>query len=360
MKTYRVGIIGLGRMGSTIDDEGHSREPYSIAACCRASDRLTLAAGADLQAEKRDAFRDRWGVDAVYEDYRMMVEKEELDLVAVCTTASGLQKPANEAPDAGFRGDSHAELTVSLANLGVPMLYVEKAMASSLAQADVILEAVKKNGTVFNTGVLRRFDSAYHAVRDAIATGEIGEPLAVVHFAPSTLMHGHIHSIDTVSFLLGDPSIEAVRGDLLPRDLRIENDHLARDPNAVYQLRFSNEVEACSISAGGWEFEVIGTAGTIRSINNGAGTLLRKPGAMVGRRQGWDEVGFPNQKPLSPVVMCLEDLVSAYETGQPTLGHVDIAHHVTEACFGVAESHRNGGTWIDLPLQDRGLYIFHV
>ena len=29
MQTYRVGIIGLGRMGSTIDDEGHSPLPYS-------------------------------------------------------------------------------------------------------------------------------------------------------------------------------------------------------------------------------------------------------------------------------------------------------------------------------------------
>ena len=29
---YRVGIIGLGRMGSTIDDEGHAQLPYSIAA----------------------------------------------------------------------------------------------------------------------------------------------------------------------------------------------------------------------------------------------------------------------------------------------------------------------------------------
>ena len=347
-------------MGSTIDDEGHSREPYSIAAACRATERLTVAAGADLRAERRDAFRDRWGVEALYEDYMEMVEKEKPDLVAVCTTASGLQKPANEAPDSSFRGDSHAELTIALANAGVPMLYVEKAMASSMAQADAILDAVKRNETVINTGVLRRFDESYHAVRDAISSGEIGEPKAVVHFAPSSLMHGHIHSIDTVSFLLGDPKITAVRGELLPRNLQIEDHHLARDPNAIYQLRFENGVEACSIAAGEWEFEVIGTAGTVRSINNGAGTTLRKPGAMVGRRQSWDVVPFSCKSPKSPVVSCLEDLVSAFEAGYPTLGHVDVAHHITEACFAVAESHREGGIWIDLPLQERGLYIFHV
>ena len=56
MKTYRVGIIGLGRMGSTIDDEGHAVKPYSVAACCEVIDRLELVAGSDLQADKRGGF----------------------------------------------------------------------------------------------------------------------------------------------------------------------------------------------------------------------------------------------------------------------------------------------------------------
>ena len=360
MKTYRVGIIGLGRMGSTIDDEGHATQPYSIAACCAAVDQLELVAGADLQADKRVAFSKRWGVEAVYEKYREMVDRESLDLVAVCTTASGLFKPAKKAPDAHFRGDSHADLAVSLAHAGVPMLYVEKAMASSMARADEILKAVKVNGTVFNTGVLRRFNTSYQAVRRAIAEGEIGEPRAAIHYAATSLMHGHIHSIDTLSFLLGDPKIEAVRGELLPRALAIENDHLAFDPKATYQLRFEKGVEAWSIPAAGWEFEIIGTTGCIRSINNGDGIQLRKAGAMVGKRQGWDDATVAPVARKSHVVSCLEDLIDAYQQGRATLGHVEIAHHITEACLAVAESHRQGSTWVDLPLEKRDLYIFHI
>jgi len=50
-------------MGSTIDDEGHSHLPYSIAASARASSRLELAAGCDLLAERRKDFTDQgWGV----------------------------------------------------------------------------------------------------------------------------------------------------------------------------------------------------------------------------------------------------------------------------------------------------------
>ena len=135
MGKYRVGIIGLGRMGSTIDDEGHSQLPYSVAASCAASPRLETVAGADILPDKREAFGERWGVGALYDDFAEMVEEERPDLVAVCTAAC-LPKPANRAPDKAFRGDSHAELTVALAEAGVPMLYVEKAMASSMGAAD--------------------------------------------------------------------------------------------------------------------------------------------------------------------------------------------------------------------------------
>ena len=78
MKTYRAAIVGLGRMGSTIDEEvvGYPSItlPYSVAASCLASDRLELVAGSDLLEEKRVAFGTKWGVDALYEDYLEMIE----------------------------------------------------------------------------------------------------------------------------------------------------------------------------------------------------------------------------------------------------------------------------------------------
>ena len=359
MKHYRVGIVGLGRMGSTIDDEGHTDQPYSIAAACRASERLEVVAGADLRAERREAFGARWGVPALYPDYRQMVAQEAPDLVAVCTTASGLQKPAAEAPNAEFRGDSHAELTVALAQAGVPMLYVEKAMASSAQMAEAARAACERHGTLFNTGVLRRFDNRYQALREAVAAGVIGEPRAAVHFAATNLMHGHVHSIDTLSYLLGDPPLEAVRGELIPRQQRIVGNHVPRDPNATFQLRFAGGVEAWSVPEGEWEFEVLGTEGSVRSLNNGDGVTLRRT-TRATRRPAWSEEPLSLPAPVSPVVACLEDLAEAYESGRPTLSPVDLSARIVEACVAVAESHRQGGTWVQLPLAQRNLYIFHV
>ena len=358
MKTYRVGVLGLGRMGSYIDDQQPNSDlPYSIANSTLASERLELAAGCDLLADRRSGFAERYGVP-VYEDYAEMVRRESPDIVAVCTTATGLQKPGNEAPSLEFRGDAHADLTVALADLGVPMLFVEKAVACSMRRCDELRDAVKRNGTLFNSGVLRRFDVRYDPVREAVLKGEIGDPVAVVHYAQSSLLHGHIHSIDTLSWLIGDPAITQVRGELDPRDLHIENSFIPHDPLGTYELLFETGVRGWSVPAGNWQFEVLGTEGMVRSLDNGAGAVMRRREGED--RYGWEGCELPKSPPKSATVSCLEDLVEAFENAGPTRGHVDVTHHITEATLAVAESHRRGGSWVDLPIADRDLYVFHV
>jgi len=346
MSTYRVAIIGLGRMGSTIDEEVVDYPavalPYSIAACCAHSDRLELVAGADLLAEKRDAFGEKWGTKALYEDYVEMIEKEKPDLVAVCT-----------------KGENHAELGAAVAELGVPMLYLEKAMACSMAEADLVRDACLKNKTVFNTGVLRRFDVRYKVVQEAIERGDIGKPIAAVHYAATNLLHGHIHSMDTLSYLLGDPTITRVQGEL--RTGEIVNNRIDKDPNATYRMMFDNGVEAWSVPAGHWEFEVLGSEGTIRTFNNGVERSLRRLGEPVGvkKRRMLETFPLSDVTNMSSVLSCLYDLLDAYEEKRQTLGHIEVTHHITEACLAVAQSHRDGG-WVDLPGVDRDLYVYHV
>lgn len=339
-KIYRVAIIGLGRMGSTIDDEFPDRSPpYSVAASCRASDRLQVVAGADIDPEKRSAFGQRWGVSALYEDYKAMISQEGPDIVAVCT-----------------RGHLHAPMATYAAEEGVMAIFCEKAIACSMEEADALRKAVIGNGVLFNSAVLRRFDLRYHQARDIIRQGDIGEPQAAVHYASTNLLHGHIHSIDTLSFLLDDPKVESIWGELHSIDHKIPDNRLDEDPYGIFQLTFASGVAATSVPAGNWEFEVLGDRGSVRLQNNGTGLLLRQTGSGKAR--------VSNVVPVDPVPehsatqFCLEDLVLAHEQGRDTLGPVDIAHHLTEVCLALAESHRQGRR-ISLPLQNRSLYIFH-
>lgn len=347
MQTCRVGIIGLGRMGSTICDEvvGYPafKLPYSIAGACIESEHLDLACGCDLLPDKRAAFTRKWGCEAVYADYLEMIEQERPDMVAICT-----------------RAENHAELAVNVANAGVPMIYLEKAMACSMAEADAIKQACEAHGTVINTGVLRRFGDHYQRVRALIAEGSIGQPRAVVQMSGGTLMHSHIHAVDLAMFLLGDPQAVRVRGELRPRDIEITKGRLDQDPAATYQIEFEDGAEGWHVPHGSYDVDVIGADGMISIMNNGMDFSWRRPEEPPGK---WPRF---RQEPLdigirrSATVACLEDLVDAHQAGRPSLNNVEVAHHATEICLAVAESHRRGGRWIELPLTDRELYVYHV
>jgi predicted dehydrogenase len=236
------------------------------------------------------------------------------------------------------------------------MLYVEKAMACSMRRADEIRVAIEANDCALNTGVLRRFDNRYEPLRDVVLGGRIGEVKVAVHYAPSSLLHGHIHSMDTVSWLLGDPGIDQVRGQFDDADYVIEGNHVPFDPRATYQLRFDGGVDAWSLPAAYWEFEILGTKGSIRSFNNGTSSQLR----LATEGGGWDEVPLAPVTPTSTVVSCLEDLVDSFEAGRRTRGHVEITHQITQACLAVAESHRQSGRWMEPAEVDPDLYVFHI
>ena len=347
MKTYRLGIIGLGRMGSTICDEivGYPAFalPYSIAASARASDRLELACGCDLLPAKREAFHERWGTTALYEDYRQMIAQERPDMVAICT-----------------RGENHAELGLAVAEMGVPMLYLEKAMACSMAEADALRDAIVKHNTVFNTGVLRRFDERYWWARKLIERGEIGQPHTVVQYSGGNLLHGGIHIVDTMMYFLGDPQAVSVRGELRLGDITFENNRFSNDPTAIFDVEFAGGMRGYGISGGGWDIEVFGSEGSIRAINNGIDWSWRKPTKDADKWVAYREAAYPQVGYRSSTVNCLEDLVEAHETGRLSLNHIEQCHHSMEICMAVAESHVQGCRRVNLPVQDRDLYVWHV
>jgi predicted dehydrogenase len=346
MKKYRVAVVGLGRMASTIDDEVRDYPaialPYSVAASCQEIDKVELVAGADILPEKREAFGKKWGVKALYEDYLNMIDKEKPDMVAICT-----------------RGELHAEMAIKVAEAGVPMIYLEKAMACSMKEATQVLEVFQSRKTLLNTGVLRRFDTRYHKARELIQKGEIGQPKAVIHYGATNLLHGHIHSVDTIMFLLGDPIGKSVWGELRPRDMQISNNRLDNDPSAIYHIEFEGGVEAWTVPAGMWDFEVWGTNGCIRGMNNGIDWSIRKPFNLSAKHSIFRPAEFPDYQARSATVVCLEDLVNAYEEKRPTLGNVEVTYRATEICFAVAESHIQGKR-VSIPLNNKNLYIWHV
>lgn len=344
-RPYKVGLIGCGRMGATIDDEVRDRPhsylwlPYSHAAGYGAVEETVLVAVSDVDAAKVEAARRRYQVPRGYTDYREMIVREQPDIVSIAT------RPA-----------SHAEITVFAAEHGVKGIYCEKPLCGSAEEADAMVEACEKHGVRFNYGTQRRYTPLYRKLRALIAEGAVGELQAVVaHCGVGAAQWGHTHTSDMLLFLAGDPEIDFVQGTIVGDGSHWEDDRLSTDPGiASGYVRFRNGVHGYLVASGGMEFEVSGSAGKLRTLNNGLAAQWRQA------RGPWhllEEAPFPDFPIGSGTVNCIRDLVEALDTGRETQGNIHLARRSQEMILGFVESHRQGGARVPLPLANRKLYV---
>ena len=84
MTEYRVGIVGTGRIASSMEDQSDVH-PITITGAFEALPNTKVVAGCNRGEKGLQAFGQRWGVTALYHDYREMLERENLDIVAVAT-----------------------------------------------------------------------------------------------------------------------------------------------------------------------------------------------------------------------------------------------------------------------------------
>lgn len=202
---YRAAIIGTGRIGSTYDDEVVDRRPpeffqgefrhnglYTVlpvnhAGAYRTTAGFELVAAANRSEAKLREFGRRWDVKALYTSVAELLRQERPDIVSVCT-----QSPEK------------AEITIAAAEAGVRAIIVEKAMATSLAEADAMLAACERHGVLLAVNHPNRFSPVNRRVRSLIETGAIGELSNVVAHSVGGMLHVGTHTFDLLRFWAGD------------------------------------------------------------------------------------------------------------------------------------------------------------
>lgn len=340
-ETYRAALIGCGRMGATIDDEIRGRPnamlPYSHAAGYVAADRVDLVAAADIDEAQLTAARDRYDIPRGYDDYREMIETEEPDIVSVAT-----------------RPGTHAEMVSFAAEAGVPAIYCEKPLCQSMTEADDLVEVCRETEVAFNLGVNRRYLPVYRTAREMVQDGEIGNRQAIIaQVGAAPALWGHSHAADRLLFLAGDADVEYVQAeaDFDESDVLDDDENrLRRDPAiSMGYVRFEDGTRGHLTRAGGYEFEIDGDEGKIRTVNNGQAATLR-------REQGeWgllEEEPFPEVGSKSATVGCIEELVAALDGEGTTSAPIEVAVAGQEICMGWLASHWRDGARVELPLDE--------
>lgn len=143
----RAGVIGCGFI-SPVHLRGYSRLPnVKIAAVC------------DLIEERALQAKEKFGDDetSVYTDYKEMLQKENLDIVSVCT-----------------ENCRHAEISIAALDAGAHV-FCEKPMAITGEEADAMVAAAKRNNRKLSVGYQLRYQKETMLLKKEIESGKLGE-----------------------------------------------------------------------------------------------------------------------------------------------------------------------------------------
>ncbi|MBI2299066.1 MAG: Gfo/Idh/MocA family oxidoreductase [Armatimonadetes bacterium] len=197
--SYRVGLIGTGRIGSEFE-EGFGEKPISIAGAFSALPGCRLVAGCNRGRERLERFGRRWGVTALYQDHRTMLANEGLDIVAVATPP-GL----------------HCDQVIAAAEAGAQGIFCEKPMALSLGECDAMIAACEAHGCRLLVNCSRRWSGLFEAVRRDAEAGRWGRLLHLVGYCQGCkprpeweaehegpMLHDAVHLYDIMRFFGGD------------------------------------------------------------------------------------------------------------------------------------------------------------
>ena len=281
MAKLRVGVIGCSGIGTT-----HVSGLVDLP-------NVELAAGCDFVQSTLDAFKekyqDNWGNIALYTNHQEMLAAENLDIVTVATS-----------------DHRHADLVVDAANAGVKGIFCEKPMATSIKDANRMLEATDRNGTILSIDHTRRWQPLWRHTKDVIVgggrIGDVQYVIGTLSGGRAMLFRNGTHLVDAICYFAdSDPewvSAELEDGYEDYSEYKGDGGHdPATEPSTHGYIHFANGVRGYyaggpKTTLSGFRVEIVGTNGYILISDRGA-TLHQDDAIETIEAPTWDITGIP-------------------------------------------------------------------
>jgi len=349
MTLYRVGIVGLTSIAATPAPAGpspifHGEQPHNHAPGYAALPNTRVVAVCDLVPRLLDEFRAQWGhiwgEIATYSDYRQMLACEKLDILSVVTS-----------------DHHHADIVVDAVAAGVKGIFCEKPIATTLADANRMIEAVERAGVPMLINHTRRWLPEYHQARQIIRSGQLGRLsriIACLGGPRAMIFRNGTHMIDAINFFAGsdpqwvlaelDPGQESY-GPLYAGDGGRDP---ATDPGGTAYIHYRNGVVAlCAVSktiSVSFELDLLCEKGRLRLVPGSMEMEIRTPSGPQIQR-----LSCP-QYVRSNTIAAIEELIGLMEHGGEGQCPPREARKALEIILAILRSQHLGNVRVDLPI----------
>jgi predicted dehydrogenase len=240
----KIGIVGVGNIGSVHAGCYKDNPKCEVAACC------------DIIPEKADAGAGKFGGTAFYSVRQMLDSGIKLDACSMCTKGEE-------------NGGDHFTPTMELLEAGIPVLG-EKPISNKIEEGEQMVALAKSRKVPYAINLNHRFTPAAVRAKEWVESGRLGTLYMInmrmwinnpVETSPWFHLRAlHPHSLDVMRYFCGD--VKSAAAFLKKGDGRI------CWSNAQVLLHFANGVVGCltgSYDAGGSygleKCEVVGSKG---------------------------------------------------------------------------------------------------
>jgi predicted dehydrogenase len=183
--SYRVAIIGAGRVGAQLDNL-ESRHILTHAHAFKVCEGFEIAGFVDRDLNKAETASARWGGRA-FDNMEQLFATEPVEVVSICV------------PD-----ESHCETMVALAQKPVKFIFLEKPAVRTAQEAALIRALYQKLPINVLVNYTRRFVPQIRKHAEAIKKGLYGSFLMGTGYYGKGLLHNGSHMVDLLRFLLGE------------------------------------------------------------------------------------------------------------------------------------------------------------
>ena len=338
----RAAVIGCGRIGCGFDDDPRRKYASSHASAYLRTDGIDLVALCDTDEEKLERYGTKFGVRRRYTGYKEMLEKEELDVVSICTLSSSHLEIARAAVESGVRG-----------------IFCEKPIAESLSAADEMIRLCAERGVALMIGHQRRFDPAHQRLAQFVREGGVGRIQQGSCYYTAGVANTGTHLFDLLHLYLGDVTWVSGNFSSCPSPN-------AADPNIDGWIGFANgaTVALQALNVGAYtifEITLLGTKGRLRLGAHGSSAEFEEARPSE-RYSGYYEL-FPAELPIEAkftqelLVSGVTHLIDCIEHETRPVSSGTDGRAALEIICALSQSAVECGKQIDLPLASTALTI---